>query len=344
MPTDMSLEDRLQTLYAIPVPRELDRRIVAAMAALPVARPGRTRPRMLLALAVAAIVATMAAAPALQWFEDWHRPFDRLWEIATPVDQTVTADGYRVTVHRAYADRLGIRLATTVEDLEGRWSELMIENADVVDARGRVYEAWNWSHNHPPVNDSAASWSRFILPVDFRGDDQKLRVTFTSLVVRAPEPLPPGLDPERVWTSVTGSWTFQIEMPSLQEGQSVAPFASATSQDVTIALEELAVVPSGIVVRLAIEGLPKLRPGMMEGWYPVTAVEHDGERHTDDVLPPGILGSDGSTTFEVVPVVEDLAGHWKITVIGFHSFDPVRKYIGEVHGTWVLEFDVAETP
>ena len=130
MPTDMPFEQRLHSLYAVSVPTELDRRIDTAMTTVPIRRSGRIRPRMLAALAVAAIFAVAAAGPAFEWFEGWHGPFDRLWEISTPVDQTVTADGYRVTVHRAYADRLGVRLAMTVEDLDDRWSGLEVEAAD----------------------------------------------------------------------------------------------------------------------------------------------------------------------------------------------------------------------
>lgn len=82
--------------------------------------------------------------------------------------------------------------------------------------------------------------------------------------------------------------------------------------------------------------------GSADGWYPVTSVEHDGARLTDDALPPGLLGSGGDVTLELVPVVDDLAGHWRITILGFWS--PTREPFGESLGPWVLEFDVAETP
>jgi hypothetical protein len=63
-------------------------------------------------------------------------------------------------------------------------------------------------------------------------------------------------------------------------------------------------------------------------------------RLTDDALPSGLLGSDGDVTLELMPVVDDLAGHWKITVTEFWS--PTRKPFGEGLGPWVLEFDVAK--
>ena len=130
----------------------------------------------------------------------------------------------------------------------------------------------------------------------------------------------------------------------ITRGEAISPAANASASGVTIDLKELGVVPSGTVVRLAVEGLPELPAGSADGWYPVTSIEHDGERLTDDPLEPGVVGSDGDVTLEVLPVVEDLAGHWKITILQFHSFDPTRERFGESQGPWVLEFDVAETP
>ena len=341
MPTDTPFEQRIRSLYAVSVPTELDRRIETAMTTVPIRRSGRIRPRRLAALAFAAMFTIAAAGPAFEWFEGWHAPFDRLWEISTPVDQTVTADGYRVTVHRAYADRLGVRLAMTVEDLDDRWSEFYVDGAEVTDADGSVYDGWNWSGSRTPIDGSSATWSRFLLPADAHGEDLQLRVTVTSLAVRSPDPIPSDLDPERIWTTIGGAWTFELDVPFTQGEPAVSPAANASASGVTIALEELGVVPSGTVVRLAVEGLPELPADSAEGWYPVTSVEHDGERHTDDAVPPGLLGSDRDVTLEVVPVVEDLAGHWKITILEFWS--PTREPFGERLGPWVLEFDVPET-
>jgi hypothetical protein len=342
VPTETPFEQRLHTLYAVSVPTELDRRIDRAMTTVPIRRSSRLRPRRLVVLAVAAIFAITAARPAIEWFEGWHAPFDRLWEIAIPVDQTATSDGYRVTVHRAYADRLGVRLAMTVEDLDDRWSELYVEAADVTDGDGRIYEGWAWSGARTPVDDSSATWSRFLMPAGASAGDLQLRVSVTSLAVRSPEPIPSDQDPERIWTSVSGAWTFDIDMPPITQGRTISPIATATANGVTIDLKELGVVPSGIVVRLAVDGLPKLPADSAEGWYPETSVEHDGQRHTDDALPPGIVGSDGEVTLELVPVVQDLAGHWRITIDRFWS--PGREPFGENLRPWVLEFDVAETP
>ena len=197
MTTDLPMEQRLHDLYAVTVPSALDRRITMAIATVP-ARPScHGRRRRIAVLAVAAVIATAAAAPVANWFADWDPYHDRLWALSTPVEQTATEDGYRVTVHRAYADALGVRLAMSVLDLEDRWSEMRIDAADVTDADGRAYTGWNWSWSGAPPNAGDATWSRFILPAA-APDDLSLRVTVTAIAVRAPEPLALPLDPERI--------------------------------------------------------------------------------------------------------------------------------------------------
>jgi hypothetical protein len=337
----MPFEQQLSTLYAVSVPTELDRRIDRAMATVPIHRSGRVRPRRLAVLAIAAIFAITAAGPAVKWFEGWHGPFDRLWEISTLVDQTVTADGYRVTLHRAYVDRLGVRVAMSVQDLDQRWSGLEVDAAVMTDADGRDYEAWNWSGSRTPVDGSVATWARFRLPDEIDDGDRQLHVTVTALRVRAPDALVPDLEAERIWTSVGGAWSFEFDMPPINKGRSVSPVANASKGGVTISLAELAVVPSGTVVRLAVEGLPDVPT--VHGWFPSSTIEHDGKKLSDQPFEPGVVGSDGVVTIEALPdeapfEVEGPAGHWRITVHSFYGAEPA------LDGPWVLEFDVPETP
>lgn len=344
MTTDAAVEQQLHALYAVSVPTDLDRRIVATIAADRSRPLASARRRSLAALAMAALLATVAAVPAVVWFEGWRAPFDHLWEISTPVDQTVTADGYRVTVHRAYADLLGVRLAISAEDLDSRWSEFSIEDAEVTDADGRVYEGWNWSGSRTPIDNSTATWSRFLLPEGAPADDLRLEVTVTSLLVRLPEPIPPNVDAEDIRPSVSGAWRFVLDVP-VTPGQAMAPeVAPASGRGISIDVEELGLVPSGTVMRLAVSGLPEGTAGNGASWYPVGTVVHDGEQLGDDSLQPGIVGSDGTVTLELLPVVQDLAGHWKVEILGFHSFDPITQRLGYRDGPWTLEFDVAETP
>jgi hypothetical protein len=236
----------------------------------------------------------------------------------------------------------------TVEDLEDRWSGLEVDAAEMTDSDGRIYRAWNWSLTRTPVDGAIAQWARFLLPDDVRGDDQRLRVTVTSLAVRSPDPIPLDLDPDQIWTSVGGAWSFEFDMPPTTQGRAISPAATASSGGVTIELEELGVVPSGTVVRLAVEGLPEV-PGTAYGWLPSSTIVHDGEPLSDQPFEPGVIRSDGVVIIEALPDVEDpkvegLAGHWRITVHSFYAFDATTEQGHELRGQWVLEFDIAETP
>lgn len=348
MSTESALEQRLDDLYAVGVPATLDRRVDAALKATPRRRQNPLRGRTIASLVVAAVLVVTAAGPAIEWFDGWGKPFDRVWELAAPVDQSVTEDGYRVTIHRAYADRLGVRLATTVEDLEDRWSQIAVDGAEVTDAQGNVYEAWNWSRARTPFDSTAATWSRFLLPDGLRKDDLDLRVKVTSLAVRTPDPVTDQTDPDTIWTSVGGAWTFEVGVP-ITAGRAVHPDVRSTESGVTIVLRELGATPSGLVARLAVDGLPAIPEGSGSGWYPSIDIDIDGLAFTDDTVPPGILRSGDEITVEIVPgdeiaaerPVDALAGHWKITILTFwSSVDPERKLISDRDGPWVLEFDV----
>ena len=343
MTTDETLEQRIHTLYAVPVPTEIDRRVSAAVAALPSTRFRVRHPRALVALAFAAVLVA-AAGPAISIFESWSRPFDELWSAATPVDVSVTVDGYEVTAHRAYADRLGVRVALTVEDLENRWTGLEVDQAVAVDADGREFKAWNWSGSRTPIDDTVATWARFELPAGFEGDVGSLRVTVTSLHVRTSEPVV-DLAPEQIWTSVGGEWTLDVDVPPITEGTSVAPVATTSNKGISISMDELAVVPSGTVIRLAIDGLPESTAGDAYGWLPTVEILHDGEPFDgDQPFEPGIVTGNGVVTIEALPNVEDLAGHWQITVKSFYSFDNETEEGHSIEGPWVLEFEVPEQP
>ena len=317
---------------------------------MPARRSGRIRPRRIAVLGIAAVLATVAAGPAATWFAGWDPYSDRLWELATPVERMATDDGYEVTVHRAYADALGVRLAMSVLDLEERWSELRIDAADVTDADGRAYPGWNWSWSDTAPTSGDATWSRFILPSD-APDDLDLRVTVTALAVRAPEPLALPLEPERIWTSVGGDWALDVEVPVSAGLDVLEPAVSASHDGVTITWESLELVPSGPIARLTVRGLPELPAGSAHGWYPVLSAELDGQELSDDVFPSGILADGDEVIFEAIPYldipgiegnqhVDDLTGHWEITIDGFWSSDPTHEGFGMDLGPWVLEFDV----
>lgn len=351
MTTDLPLEQRLHALYAIAVPAGLDRRVESAISAVPPQRPSGMGRRRMAVLAVAAVLATVAATPVATWFADWDPYHDRLWEVSTPIEQTVTNADYRVTVERAYADALGVRLAMSVVDVEDRWSELRIDAADVTDTDGRVYDGWNWRRSDEAVDATDATWARFILPSD-APQDLSLRVTVTDIAVRAPEPLELPLDGDRIWTTVEGEWTFDVDVPVTAGTDKVAPGVSDSHGGVTVTWEELELVPSGSVARLTVRGLPELPADEAAGWYPVLGADHDGQGLTDDVFAYSIRDDGDVMAVEMIPyldvpiieglqVEDDLGGRWTITIDGFwSSFDPTGEGFGKGLGPWVLEVEV----
>jgi len=84
----------------------------------------------------------------------------------------------------------------------------------------------------------------------------------------------------------------------------------------------------------------------------VLSAERDGQELTDDVFPYGVLADGDEWKVEMVPyvdvpivegfqVVDDLTGHWKITIDGFYSpSDPTVEGFGNGLGPWVVEVDV----
>lgn len=351
MSTDLPLEQRLHSMYAVAAPAGLDRRVERVISDAPQPRPWGIGRRRIAVLAVAAVIATVAAGPVANWFAGWDPHHDRLWELSTPVAQTVTNADYRVTVERAYADALGVRLATSVVDLDDRWSQLRIEAADVTDSGGRAYPGWNWSRSEAPARSTDATWARFILPSD-APDDLSLRVTVTEIAVRASEPLASPVDPDHIWATVEGEWTFDVEVPVTPASQAIAPAVSDSHGGVTVTWQELELVPAGPVARLTVRGLPELPEDAADGWYPILGAERDGQGLTDDVFAYGVRNDGDEMTVEIIPyldvpvieglqVVDDLAGRWTITIAGFYSsFDPTREGFGKDLGPWVLEVDV----
>jgi hypothetical protein len=271
------------------------------------------------------------------------------------VEQAVVADGFRITVHRAYADRLGVRLATTVEDMEGRWSDVSIQDAKVIDDHGRVYEGWDSSLSQTPSVGTSSSWLRFLLPDQAVDGDVRLEISVTSIRARNPGPIPDGIDGELVWNQVAGPWRFHVAVPITHGWAISPPSASATGSGtrcsgpatcsgltgVTIDLKELGVVPSGTLVRLAVRGLPEMPAGSVRGWIPATNIQHDSVTLDESEHPPGVLSSDSDVTIETRQVFDNLAGHWRISVDRFWTSGPP---IVHIVGPWVLEFDVPETP
>jgi hypothetical protein len=366
------LEAGLRRLYEVSIPvhvaAALDRRTEAAVAkamavagprpakALAVARPRPKRAgglrlmrrrRLLLVLAAVVVLVTVAAAPVLRFFEGWGQPFDRVLELSTVIDQSVTDDGYRVTVMRAYGDPSGVRMTISVEDLDDRgWSQIGVGDAHVRDGAGRAYPLDTGMSDERSA-ESSASWLRFRVPPDAPAEPERhMFVDIDRIDVRL-DPVPTlangELDFDHVWSSVAGTWSFEFDLP-FQAAETANPDSTATANGITVTLEELSVTPAVTVGRLTFDGLPEVEPGWP--WYPMMRIEHDGEPVSPSTLDPGFVAD--QLMFEADPGFEDLSGTWVITIDAFHRdvADPSGDvtHADSIEGPWVLTFEGPEAP
>ena len=349
-----NVPDLLTALYAADVPADVgaavDRRMESAISSAVMRRASRParRPWHLLgrrratALVMVAVLASLAATPAIrQVFDGWGQEFDRVFALSTPIGQSSTDDGYRVTLVRAYADPFSVRLAIVAEDLEDRgWAELVVGNPTITDEDGRAYAMarGRFSHHTP---ESSEGWLQFSVPSDATEPGVRhLTVSVDDLGVR-PEPAPTladgALDFDNIWTSVAGRWSFDFDLEFLH-GLTVTPNVAATVGEVTVTVDELTVTAGASVGRLTFAGLPEVE----SGWDPVVRLEHDGKE-----IP---LESNSSSNmrqfvFEAGPGSGDLSGIWTIAIDDFHRPLPdpdtgeVSRY-ETIDGPWVLTFEV----
>lgn len=345
------LDVRLDAIYSVAVPvaiaTEVDRRVRTAVSAEALIRHRRaatagrrTRRRTIGALAVAAVLVAAGAMPLFRFFDGWGQSFDRVFELSTPIDQSVTRDGYRVSIVRAYADSESVRLAITAEDLEDRgWAEINIAGVSITDDVGRTYPAEVMAAQQPS-RTSSESWSRFRVPEDSTEDrERRLSVDVIGIAVRgATQPtLADGeVDLDRIWTTVDGTWSFAFDLPFIL-AHSARPGIVATVAGVTVNLEEISVTPAETVGQLSFLGLPERDPDW--AWDPYFHVEHDGQRLTVSAMQPGFVTT--SLLFRADPGYVNLEGLWVVTIDEFHRTipDPNSDITTEeesIRGPWVL--------
>jgi hypothetical protein len=348
---DGDLLGQLQRQLAVDLPAhvsgDMDRRVNAAIS-IALAQPvnarllGQRRPsrRVVAGLAVAVFIAA-AAAPVIKFFDGWGKEFDRVFALSTQIDQSAIHEGYRLTVVRAYADASSLRLAIVAEDLQDRgWAEIVVGNPTVTDDDGRAFAMWSGQYN-APTRTSSEGWLRFNVPSGAADPAMHhLTVAIDRLNVRpAPAPtLPNGeVDPDNVWTSVPGSWSFEFDVTFLAE-HTATPNVSTTVGAVTGTWDELSVTPAATVGRLRFAGLRTVE----SGWDPYFRVERDGRTINLEMLAPGSVQN--SLLFEGVPGFDDLSGTWTITIDEFHRDIPdpdsdVTTEEESIVGPWVLTFE-----
>ena len=337
------LEHRLRALYEVPVPPSLDARMQAVIAARSALRPDPIRRRAggrrpLIAVLAAAILVTVAASPLAQLFGGWGTDFDRVFALSTPVDQSVTVDGYRVTLVRAYLDTDILRLTVAGEDVQGRdISAITVDDARVTDANGVTYPASLVISQPPDAHTSETLWEYLVPAEASTPGTRRMTVLVPGLRVLPTDASPvPGGGPG--WVRVPGPFTFAFDL-GLIPARSVAPMVTATASDVIVTFEDLTVTPATTTARLHIDGLPA-RPTDW-AWDPYIRMEHDGKVLDIDMLSPGSVND--ALVLGAVPGFDDLAGTWTITIDQFHRDIPdpssdVTTEVESVVGPWVLTY------
>ncbi len=359
MTTDQVLDGRLARAFAFEpstdVFQALDARVAAAVdrgrAETPARRTIRRyrRPRVIASLAVAAVLVGAAASPPVrQAFDRWlGGDFSSVWDLATQIDQSVIDQGYQVTLVRAYADPVGLYLALTMEDLEGRdVAEAHAGMPTVVDEQGVEYPPFMGEFDGTGSSAYAEGFWRFEVPAEAAVPGiRHLIAEVTGIGVRAHDPTDAtdGFGYETLWTEIPGSWTFDFDL-DFKGRLAARPDVTASHAGIDVTWTGLDVTPSAITITLAVSGL---EPTEMDwGWDQGGRIEHDGRR-LEWFSSQGILDSGpGAQTivYEMEQGRDDLSGTWTITIDEFRTDvpDPDSNVTTEtkiITGPWILTFE-----
>jgi hypothetical protein len=359
--TDASLERRLASALAVePPPRVLDaldgrmtgviERVRAEMPTrLGTARHRRRRRRAVAALAVAAIlVGTAASPPVREAFDSWlGGDFASVWDRATTIDQSVVDQGYRVTIVRAYADPVGLYLAMTMEDLEGRdLSEAHVGMPTVHAADGTEFPREMGGAGGTDGSGYSEGLFRYRVPSDVATPGtQRLTAEVTGVSVRAHDPpdATAGFSYESLWTTVPGTWAFTFDL-DVFGGLAADPASTASAGGVDVTWTDLFVTPAATIITLQVSGLDATEPDW--GWSFGGRIEHDG-RDLEWLSSEGILDAGPgpqTLSFEMEQGRDDLTGTWTITIDEFQTDipDPDSDVTTEkvvIDGPWVLTYE-----
>ena len=361
MSTDATLDHRLAAAFGDEPPpavfEALDQRLADAIErARAVAgshgayrRRRLTRNRAIAAVAVAAVLVGTAASPTVrEAFDRWAGgDFSSIWELATPIDQSVVDESYRVTLVRAYADPVGLYLALTMEDLEDRdVSEAHVGSATVSDADGVVYPPFIGGSDGTGSSAYSEGLWRYHVPVEAAVPGvRRLTAEVTGISVRANDPpdATDGFPFETLWTEIPGSWTFQFDL-EFKGRLGAQPGVTASHAGIAVTWTDLVVTPSATIITLQVTGLEPTEEDW--GWDQGGRIEHDGHR-LEWFSSQGILdaGPEPQTiVYEMEQGRDDLSGTWTVTIDEFRTDvpDPNSDVTTEtkiIRGPWVLTFD-----
>jgi hypothetical protein len=307
------------------------------------------RRRMVAVLAAAAVLAFAATSPPVrEAFDSWFGgDFSSVWDLATPIEQSVIDQGYRVTLVRAYADPVGLYLALSMEDVEGRdVSEAHAGMLSVVDSQGVVYPGSMLQTDGNGRSDYAEGLWRLAVPQEAAVPGVRhLTVEVTSISVRAHDPpsATPGFAYETLWTQVQGSWTFHFDL-EFQGLVAARPGVTASHAGIDVTWTDLVVTPSATIITLEVTGLEPTERHW--GWDQGGRIERDGRR-LEWFSSAGSLdsGPEAQTVvYEMEQGREDLSGTWTVTIDEFRTDlrDPESGMATEsrsITGPWVLTFE-----
>ncbi len=359
MTTDPILDRQLARAFAFEPStvalQSLDDRVAAAVGRIRAETPTRLatrrhrRPRVIAALAVAAVLVGAAASPPVrEAFDRWlGGDFSSVWDLATPIDQSVIDEGYRVTLVRAYADPAGLYLALTMEDLEGRdVAEAHAGMPTVMDDHGITYPTSMGKSDGTGDRAYAEGFWRYQVPAEAAVPGTRhLTAEVTGIAVRAHDPpdVTDGFAYETLWTQIPGSWTFDFDLEF--EGLLAArPDVTASHAGIDVTWTDLDVTPSAIKITLAVTGLEPTEEDW--GWDQGGRIEHDGRRleffSSDGILDSGPEAQ--TIVYEMEQGRGDLSGTWTITIDEFRTDvpDPESNVTTEtkiITGPWVLTFE-----
>ena len=267
--------------------------------------------------------------------------FDReggyTWTHGQKLELTRTVGGYKVTLHRAYADANLLMLATTVVDVEqqGVWTW----TSSVADSSGTE---WQQETGGGLSSDSITYFSAISEPAPAG------RRTFTvSYDVRSnrEHAAPSSLDRDP-WVDTTYvhipiSISFDLTVAG---GLDTRLNASTVSQGVTMTLDRITTAPAMVRLTLHLRGA---FPAGSDGWLPIAFVTHNGRdvpvrNESAPLREDGQSATDSVVVIETNEGVDDPSGDWSVTAseLTGNATEPGASWGHDVRlaGSWTLNF------
>jgi hypothetical protein len=305
-----------------------------ALPRLPIPRPLRVAFVIPVVLALVMLNAVSQTGGAQGFFD---REGGYTWTNGQKLELTETVAGYKVTLHRAYADANQLMLAATVVDVQqqGVW----IWTASVVDGSGTGWVEETGTDEPPDslmyfsatTEPAQAGLHHFTATFDVRSNRQE----------PTPSMLVSGPGDGTTYTDIPISIPFDL---SVGGGVDKKTSISAESQGITMTLDRITTAPSMVRITLHILGT---FPEGSDGWLPTAFVTHNGMdlpvRNESGALGESCASAPGCVvTLETSEGVDDPDGDWSVTAteVGGNTTDPSASWGHEIAitGTWTLDF------